>query len=459
MPSLRDQLVNSTLEWREKYGNAPTITQSISEYDAARLIGMSEEEYSERTIDSRRRFNFIYKKKRYQVHGTRQFSQLPESVAIEKKTIKYGCNYFIRVLYNKSYEIQEAWLWDINSVNGPDTGKGLKQYFESNDRMTFADLRLGKCLEDAQKTWLEKLLINSRNRNWCVKGGCTTCGNHYFRINLAESLSRKIGFNFPENAPRWLRDYPSDHMLSCFKETVKTIEELPKSNLDQHDKDALNLLLQDLCRARLAPEINNNVEELPESNLNRQGLLNVLLNGSYPVRSDSEINDEQPYQRITNGTWVGEKFREWEEERRRREEEYNSPERVEERRRRNEEEAAAQALAAERRKERAERRKWHEEHNRLLEERRLEEQAKFERELATRNFLDDYSHCDERGRLLKLENEDFIPLGAIPSELIPLDPQIVSSLSRESKIKLLSRISRHRRKGWEILRNILKNSL
>ena len=421
MPSLRDQLVNSTLEWREKYGNAPTITQSISEYDAARLIGMSEEEYSERTIDSRRRFNFIYKKKRYQVHGTRQFSQLPESVAIEKKTIKYGCNYFIRVLYNKSYEIQEAWLWDINSVNGPDTGKGLKQYFESNDRMTFADLRLGKCLEDAQKTWLEKLLINSRNRNWCVKGGCTTCGNHYFRINLAESLSRKIGFNFPENAPRWLRDYPSDHMLSCFKETVKTIEELPKSNLDQHDKDALNLLLQDLCRARLAPEINNNVEELPESNLNRQGLLNVLLNGSYPVRSDSEINDEQPYQRITNGTWVGEKFREWEEERRRREEEYNSPERIE--------------------------------------ERRLEEQAKFERELATRNFLDDYSHCDERGRLLKLENEDFIPLGAIPSELIPLDPQIVSSLSRESKIKLLSRISRHRRKGWEILRNILKNSL
>ena len=421
MPSLRDQLVNSTLEWREKYGNAPTITQSISEYDAARLIGMSEEEYSERTIDSRRRFNFIYKKRRYQVHGTRQFSQLPESVAIEKKTIKHGCNYFIRVLYNKSYEIQEAWLWDINSVNGPDTGKGLKQYFESNDRMTFADLRLGKCLEDAQKTWLEKLLINSRNRNWCVKGGCTTCGNHYFRINLAESLSQRVGFNLSENVPRWLRDYPSDHMLSCFKETVKTIEELPKSNLDQHDKDALNLLLQDLCRARLAPEINNNVEELPESNLNRQGLLNALLNSSYPVRSDSEINDEQPYQRITKGTWVGEKFREWEEERRRREEEYNSPERIE--------------------------------------ERRLEEQAKFERELATRNFLDDYSQCDERGRLLKLENEDFIPLGAIPSELIPLDPQIVSSLSRESKIKLLSRISPHRRKGWEELRNKLENSL
>ena len=421
MPSLRDHLVKSTLEWREKYGSAPHITSTISEYDAARLIGMSEEEYAQRTIDSRRRFNFIYKKKRYQVHGTRQFSQLPESVAIEKKTIKYGCNYFIRVLYNKSYEIQEAWLWDINSVNGPDTGKGLKQYFESNDRMTFADLRLGKCLEDAQKTWLEKLLINSRNRNWCVKGGCTTCGNHYFRINLAESLSQRVGFNLSENVPRWLRDYPSDHMLSCFKETVKTIEELPKSNLDQHDKDALNLLLQDLCRARLAPEINNNVEELPESNLNRQGLLNVLLNGSYPVRSDSEINDEQPYQRITNGTWVGEKFREWEEERRRREEEYNSPERIE--------------------------------------ERRLEEQAKFERELATRNFLDDYSQCDERGRLLKLETEDFIPLGAIPSELIPLDPQIVSSLSRESKIKLLSRISPHRRKGWEILRNILKNSL
>ena len=44
---LRNQLVDIALKWQQKYGVAPAITSSISEYDAAMMIGMSEQEYSD----------------------------------------------------------------------------------------------------------------------------------------------------------------------------------------------------------------------------------------------------------------------------------------------------------------------------------------------------------------------------------------------------------------------------
>ncbi len=43
---LRNKLVEIALEWQEIYGVAPSITSSISEYDAAILVGMPEAEYS-----------------------------------------------------------------------------------------------------------------------------------------------------------------------------------------------------------------------------------------------------------------------------------------------------------------------------------------------------------------------------------------------------------------------------
>ena len=44
---LRDKLVDIALQWQANFGVAPSITSSISEYDAAILIGMSEKEYSD----------------------------------------------------------------------------------------------------------------------------------------------------------------------------------------------------------------------------------------------------------------------------------------------------------------------------------------------------------------------------------------------------------------------------
>lgn len=45
--SLRNKLVDIALQWQESFGVAPSITSTISEYDAAMLIGMPENEYSE----------------------------------------------------------------------------------------------------------------------------------------------------------------------------------------------------------------------------------------------------------------------------------------------------------------------------------------------------------------------------------------------------------------------------
>ena len=44
---LRDKLADIALHWQASFGVAPSITSSISEYDAAMLVGMSEKEYSD----------------------------------------------------------------------------------------------------------------------------------------------------------------------------------------------------------------------------------------------------------------------------------------------------------------------------------------------------------------------------------------------------------------------------
>ena len=67
---LRDDLVKLSLAWQDIYGVAPAITSAISEYDAAMLIGMKDEEYSsfmkDRTAVSRG-YDFIYNKLRIPV--------------------------------------------------------------------------------------------------------------------------------------------------------------------------------------------------------------------------------------------------------------------------------------------------------------------------------------------------------------------------------------------------------
>ena len=46
MTDLRGKLVTTALEWENPFGNTPSITSALSEYDAAMLVGINIEEYS-----------------------------------------------------------------------------------------------------------------------------------------------------------------------------------------------------------------------------------------------------------------------------------------------------------------------------------------------------------------------------------------------------------------------------
>ncbi len=71
---LRDKLVETALEWQKKFGVAPQITSTLSEFDAAILIGMTENEYSEYMKDKtavQKGFDFIFNGIPYQIKANR----------------------------------------------------------------------------------------------------------------------------------------------------------------------------------------------------------------------------------------------------------------------------------------------------------------------------------------------------------------------------------------------------
>ena len=43
---LRTELVETALNWEDRFGVIPSITSAISEYDAAMLVGLSERQYA-----------------------------------------------------------------------------------------------------------------------------------------------------------------------------------------------------------------------------------------------------------------------------------------------------------------------------------------------------------------------------------------------------------------------------
>lgn len=116
---LREELVKITLEWERKFGVAPNITGTVSEYDAAMLVGMTEEEYSDYMQGMtavNKGFDFLFNGLRYQIKACRP-SGKPGSKVTRLPTINnYDFDKFIWILYNKEYEIQEAWEWDINDI-------------------------------------------------------------------------------------------------------------------------------------------------------------------------------------------------------------------------------------------------------------------------------------------------------------------------------------------------------
>lgn len=139
MRELRKSLINVALEWQRRYGVAPAITSTLSEYDAAKLIGMTDGEYSEYMSDKTavcRGHDFVCKGVRYQIKAHRASGKPGSFITNAGKARNYDWDVLIWVRYNTEYEIQEAWSWSRDAyiaafdaatrISPSDMRKGLK---------------------------------------------------------------------------------------------------------------------------------------------------------------------------------------------------------------------------------------------------------------------------------------------------------------------------------------------
>ena len=140
MDHLRDQLVKATLDWERAFGNAPAITSAVSELDAAILLGMPLQSYSESMQGStavQKGFDFKHNGARYQVKACRPSGKKGSFVTRVPKASNYDWDFLIWILYNPAYEVQEAWQWDVATYT---------EAFDSIKRLSPAHLRQGKKL-------------------------------------------------------------------------------------------------------------------------------------------------------------------------------------------------------------------------------------------------------------------------------------------------------------------------
>jgi len=113
---IRSRLVQTTLEWEKRYGVAPAVTSAISERDAARLVGMTDAQYSAamRGVTAvRRGVDFDFHGERYQVKGNRPSGKRGSPVTLVSKPKNYDWDYLVWILYDRQFRIQEAWKWPV----------------------------------------------------------------------------------------------------------------------------------------------------------------------------------------------------------------------------------------------------------------------------------------------------------------------------------------------------------
>lgn len=137
---LRNKLVEIALQWQERYGVAPSITSTISEYDAAMLVGMSENDYSAYMKDKtavNKGSDFVFNNTRYQVKANRPSGKKGSFVTMVPKAANYEWDRLIWILYDKNYVIQEAWEWGVEEY---------KDAYDAIKRLSPDHYRKGRCL-------------------------------------------------------------------------------------------------------------------------------------------------------------------------------------------------------------------------------------------------------------------------------------------------------------------------
>ena len=138
--NLRSVLVAIALEWELRYGVAPTITSAVSEYDAAILVGQNPDAIGKQNIGRTavtKGTDFIYKNIRYQVKANRPSGKPGSFVTLVAKASNYEWDRLIWILYNREFNMMEAWEWKVDEY---------RALFDTIGRLSPADMRKGKCL-------------------------------------------------------------------------------------------------------------------------------------------------------------------------------------------------------------------------------------------------------------------------------------------------------------------------
>ena len=139
---LRAALVRLALEWKAHLVVMPAITCAISEFDAGRLMGMTEAEYaasrSGQTAVSRGH-DFVRTLLRYQVKANRPSGKRG---SFPTKVNGVGSNWawdrLIWIRYDKAFQPLEAYLWEVEAY---------RARFGDAKRITPEDMRGGLRLD------------------------------------------------------------------------------------------------------------------------------------------------------------------------------------------------------------------------------------------------------------------------------------------------------------------------
>lgn len=138
--TLRDDLVRTALSWQRRFGVAPAIISALSDYDAARLLGMTEDEYGETMSAAtavQRGYDFAFRGVRVQVKANRPSGKRGSTVTRVPKASNYEWDLLIWMLYDTGFNVVEAWQWTVAEYRAA---------FDSRSRLSPADYRRGRRL-------------------------------------------------------------------------------------------------------------------------------------------------------------------------------------------------------------------------------------------------------------------------------------------------------------------------
>lgn len=138
--NFRDRLTSVALGWERAFGVAPAITGALSEYDAARLIGHSDDSFSAECVGRTAvtpGYDFIRDGLRYQVKANRPSGKPGSFVTLVSKAKNYDWDRLVWLLYDRFYVLQEAWEW---------TSPEYEAAFHTKTRISPQDMRGGRRL-------------------------------------------------------------------------------------------------------------------------------------------------------------------------------------------------------------------------------------------------------------------------------------------------------------------------